>query len=260
MRDFYEAYYALVEHSPVSHDFCETAFGKDLAQHGFADLEQLELLIQHGGIGPETRALDLGCGNGMIAEYLSNRTGAHITGIDYIAHAIDCARARTVAKSGRLEFMVGDINRLELPPGGFDLIILIDTIYFSDDYAKTIRELKTALRPGGKLAIFYSYGREPDIAPEEFPKDRLPPEKTPLAEALRRNSLRFAARDLTALDYRNAQKRKELLRKLKPRFEEESAMFLYENRLGEANCISQSIENGLHKRYLYLATDDGGGE
>jgi len=27
--------------------------------------------------------LDLGCGNGLIAEYVSDRTGAHITGLDY---------------------------------------------------------------------------------------------------------------------------------------------------------------------------------
>jgi len=257
MKDFYEAYYALVDHSPVHHDFCRNVFGKDLAQHGFADVEQLELLIQYAGLGAKTYALDLGCGNGMIAEYLSDRTGTHITGIDYIASAVNAARVRTATKSDRLKFMVGDINNLELPRQKFDTIILIDTIYFCDDYAKTISKLKTALRPCGKLAIFFSYGREPHIAPEDFPKDRLPPDKTPLAEALQQNALPFATWDLTSLDYRNAQKRKQLLPQLKTRFEQEDAMFIYENRLGEANCISQSIEDGLHKRYLYIAADTG---
>lgn len=255
MKEFYEAYYELVDHSPVHHRFCERIFGKNLAQHGFADMEQLELLIQHAGLEPQTQALDLGCGNGMIAEYLSERTEACITGIDYIPAAIRAAQTRTAEKSDRLRFQVGDINRLELPPRFFDVIMLVDTIYFSDDYTRTIRELKAALRPNGRLAIFFSYGREPDIAPEDFPKDRLPPDKTPLAEALQKNAMSFDTWDLTKLDYRNSRQRKELLPQLKTQFERESAMFIYENQLGEANCICLSIEDGIHKRYLYIAAD-----
>ena len=256
MKAFYEKYYDLVDHSPVHHDFCEKAFGKDLAQHGFADMEQLALLIQHAGLNPQTQVLDLGCGNGMIAEYLSDHTGACITGIDYIPDAIRAAQTRTAAKADRLRFQVGDLNRLDLPPRSFEVIMLIDTIYFSDDYARTIRELKTALRPNGRLAIFFSYGREPQIAPEDFPKDRLPPDRTPAADALRQNAMSFDAWDLTMSDYRNARQRKELLPQLKSRFEQESATFIYENRLGEANCICQSIEDGIHKRYLYITADN----
>ncbi|MFA5204033.1 MAG: methyltransferase domain-containing protein [Lentisphaeria bacterium] len=254
MKDFYEAYYSRVGHSQAHHLFCERAFGKDLAQHGFADLEQLELLIKLTGLGPDTNALDVGCGNGMISEYLADRTGAHITGIDYIPLAIKDAQLRTAAKSGRMKFMVGDINQLELSPRTFDLVMLIDSLYFSEDYAATIRTLKTALRPNGKMAIFFSYGREPHVAPAEFPKQCLPPDKTPLADALRRNVLPFETRDLTALDYRNAQKRQQLLSLLKPLFEQEDALFIYDNRLGEAKCIIKSIEDGLHKRYLYVVT------
>ena len=84
MKDFYDAYYAAVEHSQAHHAFCERVFGKDLCQHGFANLKQLELLMQVTRLGSAHRALDLGCGNGMIAEYLSDCTGAHITGLDYI--------------------------------------------------------------------------------------------------------------------------------------------------------------------------------
>ena len=52
-------------------------------------------LIQASGMGPSSRVLDLGCGNGMIAEYLSDQSGAHVTGIDFIPKAIQDARART---------------------------------------------------------------------------------------------------------------------------------------------------------------------
>jgi ubiquinone/menaquinone biosynthesis C-methylase UbiE len=214
-------------------------------------LEQLELLMQVTQLGPAQRALDLGCGNGLIAEYLSDSTGAHITGLDYIPHAINQAQQRTAAKSDRLAFAVGDINQLELSKSVFDVVISIDTIYFSEDYAATLRALKAALRPGGQMAIFYSYGREPWVPVEQFAKETLPPDKTPLAEALRTNSLTFRTWDLTSQDYHLAKLRKEVLTELKSQFETEDTLFIYENRLGDAEGVRQAIEDGLHARYLY---------
>jgi len=148
---------------------------------------------------------------------------------------------------------VGDINRLELPPGAFDLALSIDSIYFSADYAATIRELKAALRPGGRMAVFFSYGREPWVAIEEFPAEKLPPDKTPLADALDANGIVFRSWDLTAQEYRLALRRKEVLAELKPQFEAEHNLFIYENRNGDAEGVGQAIEAGLHARYLYLA-------
>ncbi|MGD0272266.1 MAG: methyltransferase domain-containing protein [Gaiellaceae bacterium] len=252
MKDFYEAFYAAVEHSPAHHAFCERVFGKDLCQHGFADLEQLELLIEVAGLGPNQRLLDLGCGNGMIAEYLSDRTGARVTGLEYIPLAIEQARRRTAAKSDRLAFEVGDINQLELAQSTFDLVLSIDSMYFSDDYAATIRELRTALRPGGRMAIFYSHGREPWVPVEEFPAETLSPDKTPLAEALDANGLSFRSWDLTTQEYRLALRREEVLSELRPQFEAEGTLFIYENRMGDAEGFSRAIEAGLHARYLYL--------
>lgn len=251
MRDFYNAYYIAVEHSQVHHAFCERVFGRDLCQHGFADTKQLELLLQVTHLGSNQHALDLGCGNGMITEYLSDCTNAHLTGLDYIPEAIRQARERTAGKNNRLDFVVGDINHLALAPASLDVIFSIDTMYFSQDYVATIRHLKTALLPGGQLAILFSHGREPWVPKDKFPKETLPSDKTPLATALRANDLTFRTWDLTHQDYELAQRRKEVLAELKPQFEIEGALFIYENRLGDAEGICQAIEDGLHARYLY---------
>jgi len=254
MKDFYTAFYSAIEHSSAHHVFCERLFGKDLCQHGFADLEQLELLLQVTRLGPTHQALDLGCGNGMIAEYLSDRSGAHITGLDYIPLAIHQAQVRTAPKADRLSFVVGDINMLTLPEQAFDVIISIDSLYFSQDYPLTLRALKAALRPGGQMAFFYSQGREPWVPSDEFPKDSILPDQTPLALALQANHATYQAWDLTSQDYALAVQRKAVLLELQPLFEVEGNQFIYENRLGDANGISQAIEDGLHARYLYLAS------
>ncbi len=251
MQDFYNSFYSVAPHSLAHHAFCERVFGKDLCQHGFANMEQLDLLLQVTGLTSGQRAFDLGCGNGMISEYLSDRSGAHITGLDFIPIAISQAVERTRGKSDRLAFVVGDINQLELPNKSFDVIFSIDSIYFSDDYAATIRELKEALAPGGRMGILYSHGREPWVPVDEFPKKSLPPDRTPLAEALKENNLSFCTTDLTAQDYALAIKRKAILPELKPQFEVEGIMFIYENRLGDAQGFASAIEQGLHARYLY---------
>jgi len=253
MKDFYDKFYAAMGQSAVHHEFCEQAYGIDLGQHGFADRDQLELLQHESQMGPADEVLDLGCGDGRIAEYLSDRTGAHVTGVDYIESAVRAARRRTAAKSDRLSFAVADINRLDLPAGAYDIILSIDTIYFSDDYAGTVRAMKAALRPGGRMAFLYSFGREPWVPKEEFRADRLPPNRTPLADALQENRLAFRTWDLTTADYRLALRRKQVLEDLKPRFDAEGLMFIHENRMGDALGVSRAIDEGLHARYLYVA-------
>lgn len=252
MRAFYESFYPAVADSQAHRAFCERVYGQDLGQHGFMDQGQLDLLLDLARPGPGQRVLDLGCGNGLIAEYIGARTGAHVTGIDYIESAIAQARARTLDRADQLDFMVGDINRLALPPTSFDLIIAIDTIYFSDDYAATIAALRQALRPGGRLAFFYSYGREPWVPREQFPAEDLAAERTPLGRALRAGGLAFQSWDLTSQDEELARRRQAALAELRPQFAAEGNLFIYENRLGDAEGIAQAIAEGLHRRYLYL--------
>jgi ubiquinone/menaquinone biosynthesis C-methylase UbiE len=250
MKDFYENFYAAMARSKAHAEFCERVYGVNLCQHGFADMAQLDALIKVTQLGPQHRALDLGCGNGMITEYLSDCSGAHITGLDYIPGAIRQATERTAAKRGRLAFREGDINALDLPDQAFDLIISIDSLYFSSDYSRTIRQLVSALRPGGQMVIYFAHGRV-GIPKEEFPVETIQPDRTPLADALKANKLHFQTWDYTQDDYRLAQQRIRVLTELRPQFEAEDILFIYENRMGDSLGISQFIEEGMHARYLY---------
>ena len=103
------------------------------------------------------------------------------------------------------------------------------------------------------MAFLYSHGREPWVPVEKFDAGTLPPDRTPLAVALQANGYAFTAQDFTADDYRLALLRKQALAELKPQFAAEEIMFIYENRLGDAEGVSQACEMGLQRRYLYLA-------
>ena len=69
---FYTAAYASAAHSR----HCERVYGEDLCQEGLADMAALEDLLQRLDLKPGDRVLDLGSGSGVIAEYISDRTGA----------------------------------------------------------------------------------------------------------------------------------------------------------------------------------------
>ncbi len=251
MYDFYTAYYDAVAHSHAHAEFCEYAYGKDLAQHGFMTMEQLDKLIQVTGLGAQNRALDIGCGNGLIAEYISDMTGARVTGLDYIPAAIDRARERTRSKAHRLEFRVGDLTRLDLPASSFDTLLSIDTIYFSEDYGDTLSRWRACLTPHGQMAIFFSCGVDPEHPKETFDVATLPPDRTPLAVTLKQLALEFETWDFTRQDYELAQRKKEALERLKPEFDAEGNQFLYGNRIGETLGVMAAFECGMHARYLY---------
>ena len=140
--------------------------------------------------------LDLGCGNGMIAEYIADQTGAHITGIDFIERAIHDAQVRTAGKRERLEFRVMDMSRLDFPPASFDVVIAIDTLYFTD-IDETLRPMIPMLRAGGRLVAFFDQSCGPDKPLESYPRELILPDGTELAQALQRLGLSYQTWDYT---------------------------------------------------------------
>lgn len=254
MRDFYERFYSLAPSSAAHGEFCRRAFGLDMCQHGFADVAQIEALIEATRLGPGQRALDLGCGTGRITELLAARTAAHLTGLDLIPEAIRLARELPGAATGQLAFLTADLNDLHLPRAQFDVILSIDSIYFSRDYSRTIGDLSSALQPGGRMGFLYTHGWEPSMPIEDFDRAELAPASTPLARALVARGLALQFQDWTAADCRNACIRGEILAELSHRLHAEGLGFVLDNRLGEIAGIRQACGLKLHRRWLFVAS------
>ena len=251
MFDFYTRFYQAVASSAANAEYCARVYGRNLCQHGFAELDHLDHLIRVSEISAGTRVLDLGCGNGMISEYIADQTGAHITGIDFVERAIHDAQVRTAGKRDRLEFRVMDMSRLDFPPASFDVVIAIDTLYFTDIY-ETLRPVIPMLRPGGRLVAFFDQSCGPDKPLEEYPRELILPDGTELAQALQRLGLSYRTWDYTEAMLAHLRRRRSVLLDLKAQFEAEGNRFLYDSHLGEANGIERAYVNGAGRRYLYL--------
>jgi SAM-dependent methyltransferase len=245
---FYNDYYQATRDSKAYAAFCERVFGRNFAQHGFSDMAQLDKLIEIGRLAPGQRVLDLGCGNGAMAEHIASTTGAHVTGIDYIPAAIAQAQERAL-DNGLLDFHVMDMDALAFAPASFDTIISIDTFYFVENTA-LVRRLRDLLVPGGQMLIFFAHGAHgPDK--DSFDKQTLAPDQTPLGRALAASGLPFRTWDFTRADYAHALLKRTVIEELRADLQCEGNLFLHDNRLAEANGVIAAVEAGLHARYLY---------
>ncbi len=254
MYDFYEEFYRATLTSAAHAELCERAYGRNLAQHGFADMAQLDALIRVACLNSTTRALDIGCGSGHITEYLSDTTGAHFTGIDYSPIAITQAQARTQEKADRLTFLTCDMSALPFPEHSFDAIIAIDTLYFADLDAM-LTQFRRLLAPGGQILAYFTHAADPMNPIATFPRETLPPDRTPPAEAFRRREFSYTCWDFSEADYRHEVRMRAALSDLEPLFRAEGNAFLYESRNGETEGTIAAIEAGCHARYLYQARE-----
>ncbi len=109
--------------------------------HGFL-LKQLPSQCQ--------TALDIGCGTGEFSRLLSKRF-ERVVAIDLSSNMIEVAKQRS-SQFSNIDFQVTDVLHWELVAEQFDVIISIATLHHLP-VGSLLSNLKTALKPGGRLII-----------------------------------------------------------------------------------------------------------
>ncbi len=242
-RRFYPAAYASATHSRL----CERVFGKDLCQEGMVDMAALEDILARLDLRPGDELVDLGCGAGVIAEYISDRTGARVTGLDYAAPAIAEAMERTADKRSRLTFVQGDMNALDLPGRSFDAAISLDTLYWVADLGDTLSQVVRTLKPGGQIGIFMLADRG-----EGDPPSTLEAGNSDLGQALSKLNLTYDAYDYATRNGEFWRRIFEAATELRDDFEAEGNGFIAASLIGEAEEeFLPAIEAGTLACYLY---------
>ena len=106
---------------------------------------EIRALAERAGIGPGVSVLDLCCGVAGPGRFITRELGCGYLGVDYSASAIDIARERAGDLPCRFE-----VARVPpLPPGTFDVVLLLETMLAFPDKAPLLRGISGALRPAG---------------------------------------------------------------------------------------------------------------
>jgi ubiquinone/menaquinone biosynthesis C-methylase UbiE len=211
------------------------------------DAEQLEALLGFLDLKASDRVVDLGCGIGSQAEHIADRTGAHVLGVDFAEAAIGRAKERTKSRRDRLEFALGDLDDIKLPPRSFNAVVALDSLYFVDDLEKVTADIVNLVAPGGRLAVFYSQIKRED------PSEVLEAGGTRFAMALKKLGVAFETRDFTENEFRHWQKELAADAELKPAYEDEGNIDLWASSDEEARQMLDVFKKAEASRYLYMA-------
>jgi arsenite methyltransferase len=110
-------------------------------------------LVDELAIAPGERVLDVGCGTGLLTEYIADvvgRTG-YVLGIDPLRHRIELAQTRV--RPG-VEFRVGDAYALDpLQSRSFDVLFVNSVFHWLPEKTGPLGEFARLLNPGGRLGI-----------------------------------------------------------------------------------------------------------
>ena len=239
-------YFRRLSVSKAHAEFCQRVFGVNLCQADLMDMDQLGVLLDALDLSEKNRVLDLACGLGRVAEFISDTTGAHVTGVDIATDAIALAQERTRKKRHRLEFRYGDMNNLDLQPGCFDTIIAIAALHFAKDMAQTVQQLVNLLTPDGQMGLFtFQYGSDGD------PPESLLPENTNLAQALKPFPIDYRTWDFTQKEIDVRRKQVQIATDLKEAYRLEGNLDLCEDRIEECEIDLPRLEGGTKRRYLF---------
>ncbi|MCW1431454.1 bifunctional 2-polyprenyl-6-hydroxyphenol methylase/3-demethylubiquinol 3-O-methyltransferase UbiG [Novosphingobium sp. JCM 18896] len=96
------------------------------------------------------RALDVGCGAGLLCEPLA-RLGGTVTGVDAAEENVNAAREHAQGSGLAIEYRWGDVGQLGLTD--YDLVTSMEVIEHVADKAGFVAALATAMKPDGLMIL-----------------------------------------------------------------------------------------------------------
>jgi SAM-dependent methyltransferase len=98
------------------------------------------------------RILDIGCGPGWTTSFLA-RAGFQAVGVDISERMIEIAEERSARDNIAAEFLVADMEDLDLGRCDFDGVLFFDCLHHCPGYTQALKQAHAHLRPGGHILL-----------------------------------------------------------------------------------------------------------
>lgn len=135
--------------------------GEFVGQESFMRASEIRALADQAAIVSGVSVLDLCCGIAGPGRFITRELGCSYLGVDYSSSAIDVARRSAGDLPCRFE-----VSRIPpVPPGPFEVVMLLETMLAFPDKAWLIEEISGALVSGGRFAFTLEEG-QPLTEPE----------------------------------------------------------------------------------------------
>ena len=120
--------------------------------------ERLRAIVEELGVRPEDRVLEIGCGHGVAAMFVCERLeGGRLTAIDRSPKMIEAAERRNAehVEAGRAEFIVAELEALDLGERRFDKVLAVRVGLFHREPERAHALVEPWLAPGGTVHAFF---------------------------------------------------------------------------------------------------------
>jgi len=222
-------------------DYCEEVYEYRMYLFNMMDKEQLDFVFNVIPLSFKDIVLDMGCGSGSILNALIKKSGCSGIGIDQLS-------STTVTfESKNIKYLNGDIDDIEKFNLHPTVTLLVDSIYFSRDPEKLIRNLCHI--KNNRIYLFYSqYLFENDIAD----KGVLRGDFTNIADILKKIKVSYKVIEYSKNERILYEKSLYALEKRKKAFISEGNFDLYEDKMKEQQLGKHLYDTGNASRYLYI--------
>jgi len=133
------------------------------------DYQKPDQLVAALGLTPGMHVADLGAGTGYLSGRLSAAVGpgGSVLAIDAEPALVGHLRKRAEAEGlDNVTPVLASLDSPRIPPGSVDLVLILDTYHHIGDRVTYARALRSALRPGGRIAIIDWQKRELPVGPK----------------------------------------------------------------------------------------------
>ena len=128
--------------------------GEYVEQESFMRAQEIRMLAERAGIRAGVSVLDVCCGVAGPGRFLTREFSCDYVGVDSSSSAVEIARERT--RGLRCRFEVAQIP--PLPPGTFDVVLLLETMLAFKDKKSLAERVARSLRAGGRFAFTVEEG------------------------------------------------------------------------------------------------------
>jgi 2-polyprenyl-6-hydroxyphenyl methylase/3-demethylubiquinone-9 3-methyltransferase len=121
---------------------------------------RLDYIARRSGGLEGKRALDVGCGGGILAEAMATG-GAKVIGIDLSDKALSVARLHQLESGVEVDYRLVSAETMAAEqPGTFDIVTCMELLEHVPEPASTIAACAMLIKPGG-LVVFSTINRNP---------------------------------------------------------------------------------------------------
>lgn len=137
----------------VSSSFIKGTDASTVVAADIMNREVNEFFLAH--CKPTDRVLDIGCGHGVVSEFLAEK-GIQVSAVDISEKLLDDLKARTAGKNLPLEIKRGDAYNIPYEAQQFDVIVARMFLPHFPDWPVVLKEMTRTAKKGALLLVHFS--------------------------------------------------------------------------------------------------------